>query len=170
MGLHAAPYTGMMPGMTARHLHLGMLGENAAVRHLETLGYRIAARNWRPPGPQSHLELDVIAWQREWLVFVEVKTRTRQGALDVPAYAAFTPRKQARMVRAAQSYLAAHDLWSAPCRFDLVCVTVTPASAVQNGAPAAPETADGNMILEHHTHVIELRQTLGHSHASWQPW
>lgn len=162
--------------MTARHLQLGILGEKEAARHLEGLEYRIAARNWRPEGPGTHLELDLVAWHHERLVFVEVKTRTQagRGALAVPAHAAFTPRKQSCLVRAAQLYLAAHDLWSVPCRFDLICITFVPASFArarnQTSQVSGRETADNGMILEHHTHVIELGQTMGNSHASWQPW
>ena len=156
--------------MTARHLHLGILGEEEAARHLASLGYRIAARNWRPQESRTRLELDLVAWQHDCLVFVEVKTRTRaeHGALDVPAHAAFTPHKQGCLIRAARMYLAAHDLWRSPCRFDLVCVTVVPVSQARRRP--SPDQEAGNMILEHYTHVIELGQTLGGSHPAWQPW
>ncbi len=53
-----------------RH-HLGRLGEELAVEHLERLGYQIIARNHRT----RHGELDVIAREGDVLVFCEVKTR-----------------------------------------------------------------------------------------------
>ena len=50
---------------------LGNRGENAAVRFLRRLGYRIMARNCR-----NHWgEIDIIARDGDWIVFVEVKTR-----------------------------------------------------------------------------------------------
>jgi putative endonuclease len=51
---------------------LGSKGEDLAVRFLEKKGYRILSRNFRTPVG----EIDVIAEDRNTLVFIEVKTRT----------------------------------------------------------------------------------------------
>jgi putative endonuclease len=50
---------------------LGSLGERLAAEHLERLGYRVLARNYRT----RFGELDLVATDEEVLVFCEVKTR-----------------------------------------------------------------------------------------------
>jgi len=50
---------------------IGDYGENLAVDFLAKKGYKIVARNFLITGG----ELDIIAWQNDELVFVEVKTR-----------------------------------------------------------------------------------------------
>jgi len=58
---------------------LGRLGEELAAAHLERLGYRVIARNYRT----RFGELDLVATDDEVLVFCEVKTR-RAGGTGVP--------------------------------------------------------------------------------------
>ena len=78
-----------------RSHELGRWGENVAAQWLADQGWKIVARNWRH-GP---LELDLVAWQGEVLVFIEVKTAryTGHGAPDVRV----TPAKQRALARAA---------------------------------------------------------------------
>ena len=135
--------------------HVGEAGEAAARTLLEQGGYGICACNWRPQGAQQGLELDLVARKGDTLVFVEVKTRSLPQGGGIPPLAAFTPAKQRKMVRAAQAYLAAHNLWHLPCRFDLVCVS---------HPPNTPPT------LEHFCDVICLGHSLDSSNAAWQPW
>lgn len=138
----------------AEHLDLGREGEDAAARFLTAKGLKIVARNWRPTGAHQGLELDIVARRGDTLIFVEVKTRSAAdgASLNIPAHAAFTRQKQARLARAAGLYLSAHDVWELPCRFDLVCVE---------------RLADGRLCLEHHTHVIELGHFVDSGHAAW---
>ncbi len=56
-----------------KHRDLGQHGEDVAHRYLRRHGFIVVARNWRPP--QGGGEIDIIAWEGEALVFVEVKTR-----------------------------------------------------------------------------------------------
>jgi putative endonuclease len=51
---------------------IGALGEQYAVELLQNKSYRILERNWR----WRRAEIDIIAWDGEILVFVEVKTRS----------------------------------------------------------------------------------------------
>jgi putative endonuclease len=91
-------------------------GEALAALFLRLKGYRIEARNWRCPLG----ELDIVAWDRDTLVFVEVKARsgTSAGAPEE----AVDRRKQARLVRLAQAYLARCRGPTPPCRFDVIAV------------------------------------------------
>lgn len=105
--------------MTSRaDLRRGMArrGEALAALFLRLKGYRIEARNWRCPLG----ELDIVAWDRDTLVFVEVKARsgTSAGAPEE----AVDRRKQARLVRLAQAYLARCRGPTPPCRFDVIAV------------------------------------------------
>ena len=96
---------------------LGYRGERAAERFLRRQGYIILAR-----GHRDRLgELDLIAVDVRTVVFVEVKTRTRQDT-GHPADAVDAD-KQKRMTRAALAYLKRHDLLECSARFDVVAVT-----------------------------------------------
>ena len=97
----------------------GQLGEDAAARYLESVGYRVLERNWR----YRQWELDLVCQGRDGLVFVEVKTRAA-GAMADPA-GALNRDKQARLAKAAARYLSAQDAWDQPYRFDLVTVVDT---------------------------------------------
>lgn len=54
---------------------VGKYGEDRAAEFLVRLGYEIIERNWR--GKTG--EIDIVARDRNCLVFAEVKTRTRTG-------------------------------------------------------------------------------------------
>ncbi len=95
---------------------LGALGEQIAVDLLEDLGLRILERNWRC----RYGELDVIAADRDTVVFVEVKTRTGDGFGGVEQ--AVTPRKVSRLRRLAGIWLAGQDRRWAAVRIDVVGV------------------------------------------------
>ena len=102
----------------APHLALGRAAEAAAARHLERLGYRILATNFRAKGG----ELDIIAMDGSALAIVEVRYRAsnRFGG----AAASITSGKRGRIVRAARALLATHPpLARLPARFDVVEVT-----------------------------------------------
>ena len=117
------------------------------------MGWEILARNWK----SGRLELDIVARERDTMVFVEVKTRA-QGGMQRP-FEALTPVKKSHLQRAAQVWLAEHDAWGMSCRFDLVCVTA----------------AQGTYQTELIQNVIEYAESgaghaLGGGHSPWQPW
>ena len=101
--------------------HLGRLGEDLALEHLERLGLRILARNFRT----RFGELDLIACDDATIVFVEVKAR-RVGASAGSALEAVPPRKQRQVRGMAAAWLAECDDRPRGCdlRFDVVGVTV----------------------------------------------
>jgi len=96
---------------------LGKEGERLAERYLKKKGYRLVERNYRCPAG----ELDLIALDRQVIVFVEVKTRTDDrfgGPLDSVHW-----RKQQSMIRAAQFFLSQQSLHHREARFDVVGVS-----------------------------------------------
>jgi putative endonuclease len=100
--------------------HLGRVGERLALEHLERLGYRSLARNYRT----RFGELDLVVCDDAMIVFVEVKARRAgavAGALDsVPA------RKQRQVRRMAAAWLveSTDRPRAMELRFDVVGVTV----------------------------------------------
>ncbi|HNR14210.1 MAG TPA: YraN family protein [Thermodesulfobacteriota bacterium] len=100
----------------ARHLELGKRGEEAAVRYLKRLHYRIVSRNYRC----RYGEVDIIALDRGTIVFVEVKTRSTDeyGSPE----GSVTIRKQRQLGRTALSYLQSSSLMDRDARFDVVAV------------------------------------------------
>jgi len=90
--------------------------EDMACSYLTNKGYRILERNVYI----RRKELDIVALDRDTVVFVEVKGRKsmRYGS---PAEAV-GGRKQQHMVALAKAYLKRAGLWGRPCRFDVVSV------------------------------------------------
>ena len=78
----------------------GLSAESRAAALLMAKGYRILAKRFRTP----HGEIDIVTKRRKILALVEVKAR---ASLDEAAFAV-TPRQQARIINAAQAWLAAH--------------------------------------------------------------
>jgi putative endonuclease len=104
----------------------GAMGERETLEYLESLGYRIVDTNVRPLPGMARGEIDVIAWDGEFLVFCEVKTRrTALGQQGSPAEAV-DARKQKQLTRLALAYLAKHALDDVNCRFDVVEVVRQP--------------------------------------------
>ena len=101
---------------------LGCWGEKEAVRYLKRLGLRILEENFASPLG----EIDVIARDRDVLVFVEVKTRA-EADFGGPLPAVNT-RKRRKIVLVAKGYLARHRAGEIPSRFDVVGVTRKPGS------------------------------------------
>lgn len=92
----------------------GTVYEEKAVRYLEEKGYRIIERNYR----RKTGEIDVIARDGDYLVFIEVKYRS--GSMAGYGTEAVGYRKQQRIIRAAQWYLMEKKIPEQPCRFDVV--------------------------------------------------
>ncbi len=112
--------------MTENNKTIGAAGERDTLAFLEAHGYRVVDANVRPLEGMARGEIDVVAWDGEYLAFVEVKTRrTAWGAQGTPAEAVDT-RKQTQLTRLALAYLAKHDLDDVSCRFDVVAVVRNP--------------------------------------------
>jgi putative endonuclease len=105
------------------HLLTGIDGETAAFFYLRRKGYTVVARRWSSgdvPG-----DVDLIAWQGQMLVFVEVKTRTARDA--TPAEVAVDSHKRNTLRRLARRYVRQLPQESAPTvRFDVLSVYLVP--------------------------------------------
>jgi putative endonuclease len=97
---------------------IGRLGERIAARYLKRHGYRIVKRNLH----YGKNELDLIAKNKQFLLFVEVKARsyasTEEAALDRPS-AAVDADKRRRTLQAAREHLRARPTKLCP-RFDVI--------------------------------------------------
>ncbi len=119
MGLRSAlsAWFAKVLGIGRTRQPLGRRGEAAAARYLKRLGYQILAR-----GDQTESgELDLVARDRDTIVFVEVKTRESQDA-GHPAEAV-DMAKQRRLTRLAVTFLKRYGLLESPARFDVIAVT-----------------------------------------------
>jgi len=94
---------------------LGRIGEDLAVERLKEKGYKILKRNWR----SGRTEIDIIAENSEFIVFVEVKTRTEEFKEDLKD--AINRNKQRAIVFAADNYIKWNKI-DKEGRFDVVKV------------------------------------------------
>lgn len=99
------------------HRRIGSVGEDAVCVYLTKHGYRIVARNYTIRGG----ELDIIAENGEYLVFVEVKSRKPDSLVD--GFSSVTERKKGYIIRTAAAYLYQHPTQLQP-RFDIAAVTL----------------------------------------------
>jgi len=106
--------------MDRSRLNIAKIGESLALKHLKARGCEILAQNYRV----RRGEIDLIARDGEFIVFVEVKTR-RSLRFGLPQ-AAVTLQKQRQISKVALAYLQAQNLMDAPCRFDVIAIHLSP--------------------------------------------
>jgi len=116
-------------------LALGRRGEDLAHRYLRAQGFTIVARNYRLASGDA--EADLIAWEGDALVFVEVKTR--ESANFGPPERAIGEEKHRHLMRIAREYTRkTRTPWSR-VRFDVVSVVLASPPAIvlfRNALPA----------------------------------
>ncbi|MBQ7810634.1 MAG: YraN family protein [Clostridia bacterium] len=100
------------------HIEKGILGEKYVAKYLRRKGYRITKRNMR----NRISEIDIIAENKKYILFVEVKTRTAGQA--VPAVFAVNKHKQRKIILAAQCYMSYMNTAKNP-RFDIAEVYIS---------------------------------------------
>lgn len=101
---------------TSDRQSLGRRGESLAAQVLQERGYIIVERNWRCQAG----EVDLVTKQQDVWIFVEVRTR-RSMAFGTPEES-ITPRKRARLIDVAATYLAEHGLTDVDWRIDVVAI------------------------------------------------
>ena len=96
----------------------GRRAEDLAHRFLRRRGMTVVARNYRPPFGGG--EIDLIVWDRDKLVFVEVKSRA-SAAFEAPERAV-DQEKERFLERAARDYARRAGVEWNCVRFDIVSV------------------------------------------------
>ena len=99
--------------MYLRH-EIGKIGEDLATKYLENIGYSIIERNFIA----KQGEIDIIAKDKEELVFIEVKTRT--NALYGQPVDAVNRIKQKHLVKTVNYYLYLRNLENKFIRLDVI--------------------------------------------------
>ena len=107
-------------------LALGRRGEDLAHRYLRAKGYVIVARNYRLSSGDG--EADLIAWDGDALVFVEVKSR--RTADFGPPERAIGEEKRKHLLRIANEYTRKTETAWGRVRFDVVTVVLTEPPAI----------------------------------------
>ena len=97
----------------ALHNEIGHLGEDATCEYLLAHGYKIVERNWR----LGNIEIDIIAENADYIVFVEVKTRTSTYG-DVSPEQYVDEHKRRFMTVAGNAYIK-HNRINKSLRFDI---------------------------------------------------
>ena len=96
-------------------MKMGVDGEQAACSFLKQKGYEILEKNYR----YRKSEIDLIVKHDNWLVFVEVKTRS-SSFFGYPEE--FVDRKKQLMIfDAAENYMYEKD-WNGNVRYDIVSI------------------------------------------------
>ena len=117
--------------MLNRQQQFGRRSERLAAEYLKLSGYRILETNYRCGAG----EIDIIAREKQTIVFIEVKARS-SNRFGSPK-GAVTTAKQRKISMAALDYLKRTDQTGARARFDVVAIDTaggTPAIEVVKNA------------------------------------
>lgn len=97
----------------------GKKGELIAKKYLESKGYAVLNMNYR----NKIGEIDIVAFNEEILVFIEVKTRT--GTTFGYAYEAVNRKKQRKIIAVSHGYIKEFGLRNNQIRYDIIEVYLT---------------------------------------------
>lgn len=104
--------------MSHRGIETGRLCECTAAQFLKKRGYVILERNYRC----RFGEIDIIAKDGDYIVFVEVKSRA--SPLFGEPYLRITKKKKEKIIRSALSYLKKCSSVWVDCRIDVVSISL----------------------------------------------
>ena len=96
----------------------GNEGEDLAVAFLEQKGFRVLERNYR----HKRSEIDLIVVRGNWLVFVEVKTRSSSAFGYPEEFVDYNKKK--KIFEGADHYMHEKD-WPGNVRYDIVAISLT---------------------------------------------
>lgn len=96
-------------------MQTGSEGERLAAEYLVNKGYEILARNYR----YGRAEIDLIARKGNWLIFVEVKTRSTK-AFGFPEE--FVDKAKEEKIFLGAEEFASQIGWEGNVRYDIVAV------------------------------------------------
>ena len=97
---------------------LGRIGENIIADYITKLGYKVVERNFAC----NQGEIDIIAKDKEELVFIEVKTRTDISYGE--ASEAVTDTKKRHLINSIKYYIYKQKLENQPIRIDVAEVYI----------------------------------------------
>lgn len=109
----------------AAHLETGERGEREALFYLRKMGHIVVARRWKTAKLWG--DVDLIAWDGEWLCFIEVKSRSSRAGIT--AESAVDKDKQQMLRRMARAYLKTFPeklRGDISVRFDVLSVYLLP--------------------------------------------
>jgi putative endonuclease len=101
----------------SKHYDLGKNGEEIAASYLEDKGYKIVKRNWR----FGKDEIDIIAEHNNFLVVVEVKTRS--SSFFGNPEEAVDEQKQKFLIRATHEFVMQKEI-DLEVRFDIISIVI----------------------------------------------
>jgi len=94
---------------------LGLKGEEMATDYLKKAGFKILFRNWK----WGKHEIDIIAENKEFVVFAEVKTRSDDFRMH--PVTAINNDKQKSVILAAEGYIKKFNI-DKDSRFDVITI------------------------------------------------
>lgn len=103
--------------MVSNHIKFGKIGEDIASIVVKKMGYKIIERNYR----SKFGEIDLIAKDKDVLVFIEIKTRT--SSIDY-AKQAIDNKKKKKLIKLALAYMKMRKLDNIKARFDVVAISM----------------------------------------------
>lgn len=98
----------------ANNRHIGQITENIATKYIENINYKILERNFRC----NFGEIDIIADDNGYIVFIEVKYRST--TIKGLPREAVNRHKQKTIIAVAQYYIMIKNLYNVNFRFDVV--------------------------------------------------
>ena len=104
--------------MYLRH-EIGKIGEELACQYLEDNGYKIVERNFEA----KQGEIDIIALDKQEIVFIEVKTRTSKKYGE--AAEAVNQTKQKHLIKTIKYYLYIRNLENEFIRIDIIEIYIS---------------------------------------------
>ena len=99
---------------------VGKLGEKLAQEFLKQRGYRILETGFRC----REGEIDIVAWQKDCLIFVEVRTKSNLD-FGTPEES-ITKGKKEKLITTALTYIEAHPNSPSSWRIDVVAIEIDP--------------------------------------------
>lgn len=99
--------------------YIGNLGEDVSAKFLIDMGYEILERNFH----SNYGEIDIIAKNEKYIIFVEVKTRS-YIFFGTPIEAV-NKDKQRKIYKTARYYLYKNNLLNSFIRFDVIEVYIS---------------------------------------------
>lgn len=100
--------------MMKTNIITGRFGEQLALEYLNSKGYNVVEKNYR----NKIGEVDIIAYDKSILAFIEVKTRNNHEYGY--AYESVDSRKQKKIINASLMYLQKYKLHDVQVRYDVI--------------------------------------------------